>query len=115
MAIQQSLVAMQAVLDLSDVPIGTIIVVFSQSLGGAVFVSVGKIVLQDRFLSGLKGAQFFSQAEQGVILRAGLTEMRRAVPPTPGAFEAVLEPYVRCLQKVSLIIMPSAALAFFAT
>jgi hypothetical protein len=42
LGMQQPLIAVQTVLDISLVPIGTSIIIFTQTLGGALFVSVGQ-------------------------------------------------------------------------
>lgn len=52
LGLQQPLMAVQAVLPLPDVPTGTAIVVFLQTLGGAVSVSVGQAVFSAAVVSG---------------------------------------------------------------
>ena len=48
-----SLKAVQTVLDISLVPIGTSIVIFVQTLGGALFVSIGQNVFPNKLVKGL--------------------------------------------------------------
>jgi hypothetical protein len=80
MGMQQSNLAVQTVLHHRDVPTGSALMFFWQSLGGTIFVSVG----QNLFL-----AKFVSQLEMlpaGVInpkalMSAGATEIRSLVPP----------------------------------
>lgn len=45
---QQALIAVQAVLPARDVPVGTAIVMFCQTLGGALFISVGQNVFTNK-------------------------------------------------------------------
>src|SRR5271154_1296055 len=51
LAVQQGFSAVQTALPLKEVPIGTAAVVASQSLGGAIFVSIGNTLLQDYLLA----------------------------------------------------------------
>ena len=76
---------------------------------------VGKNVLQGRFVSGVEALPGLSQAEKSGILSAGLTDIRKAVSnTTPGALDAVLRLYNLSLQRVFLVTVPLAALAFLA-
>lgn len=51
--LQQPLIALQTALPATDVPSATAIAMFSQTLGGAVFVSVGQNVFQNRLAHNL--------------------------------------------------------------
>ena len=55
LGLQQPLMAVQAVLPLRDVPTGTAIVVFLQTLGGAVSVSVGQAVFSNTVVEAAEG------------------------------------------------------------
>lgn len=109
MAIQQGFSAVQTALPLGEVPIGTAAVVAAQSLGGAVFVSVGNTVLQDHLLS-----QTNQQAIPGVDLRAifqmGATRFRDFIPPDQVA--AVVQLYNDSLQGVWISAVPLCGCAF---
>lgn len=109
MAIQQGFSAVQTALPLGEVPIGTAAVVAAQSLGGAVFVSVGNTVLQDHLLS-----QTNQQAVPGVDLRAifqlGATMFRQYVPADQ--LPAVVELYNSSLQGVFISAVPLCGCAF---
>ncbi|KAK8082773.1 efflux pump antibiotic resistance protein [Apiospora saccharicola] len=50
---QQPLMAVQAVLNMADVPTGTSIIVFAQTLGGSPFVSVGQSVFTNQLVKSL--------------------------------------------------------------
>ncbi|KAF7312051.1 DHA14-like major facilitator [Mycena indigotica] len=50
---QQPVIAAQTVLPLKDVPVGTSILMFLQTLGGALFISAGTNVFTNRLVSGL--------------------------------------------------------------
>ncbi|KAJ7836165.1 major facilitator superfamily domain-containing protein, partial [Mycena leptocephala] len=75
--IQQPLLVVQAVLDAPDVSIGTSLILFMQTLGGAVFVSVGQNVFRSRLLSGLTSR--VPGVDPAVILNSGATGLRGAV------------------------------------
>jgi hypothetical protein len=52
-SMQQANLAVQTVLPSQDVPTGTSIMAFCQTMGGAVFVSVGQNVFMDKFVAEL--------------------------------------------------------------
>jgi hypothetical protein len=79
LAMQQPLIAVQTVLPLADVPVGTAVIMFIQTFGGALFVSVAQNVFTNRLVSGLlEEAQGF---DPSMILRLGATTLKTAVPP----------------------------------
>ncbi|KAK8055147.1 hypothetical protein PG993_000374 [Apiospora rasikravindrae] len=53
LGMQQPLMAVQAVLNMADVPTGTAIIVFAQTLGGSLFVSVGQSVFTNQLVKSL--------------------------------------------------------------
>ncbi|KAK0618941.1 major facilitator superfamily domain-containing protein [Immersiella caudata] len=53
MGLQQPVMAVQTVLSIDDVPIASSLVVFMQTLGAAVFVSVGQTVFSNRLITNL--------------------------------------------------------------
>ncbi|KAF8144970.1 putative efflux pump antibiotic resistance protein [Mycena galopus ATCC 62051] len=75
---QQPMLAAQAVLDLKDVPIGTSMIMFSQTLGGALFISIGQNVFTNKLVSGLISKVPGISPE--VVLAAGATSLKDAVP-----------------------------------
>jgi hypothetical protein len=52
---QIPIIAVQTVLPLEDVPVGTACVIFFQSLGSALFISVGQTVFQNGLIRGTRG------------------------------------------------------------
>ncbi|KAJ6519356.1 major facilitator superfamily-domain-containing protein [Mycena sanguinolenta] len=86
---QVPLIAAQTVLDLQDVPIGTSINMFLQTLGGALFISVGQNVFQNKLISGL--VSDVPGISPAVIFQAGATNLKNAVDPQ--YLSAVLEVY----------------------
>lgn len=109
MAVQQTYTAVQTVLSNQDIPIGTAAVVSMQSLGGAIFVSVGNTILQNELLSAARNGQLPGVNIQ-TIIDAGAGGLRSVVPPDE--LGQVLIVYNRALQKVFLVSIPLAGLAF---
>ncbi|EPE30634.1 MFS general substrate transporter [Glarea lozoyensis ATCC 20868] len=107
MAIQQGFTAIQIVLPLEEVAIGTAAVVAFQSLGGAIFVSVGNTILQNSlFDANLPGVDIER------VLSAGAAHFRD-VAPTEQIPELV-RIYDSALRKVFTAAIPMAGLAMVA-
>lgn len=78
LGMQQTLMAVQTCLPPRDVAIGTAIIMFSQTLGGSLFVSVGQNVFQNQLLKNLKAA--VPDFPAGIVLSTGATDLKNAVP-----------------------------------
>ncbi|KAF1838625.1 MFS general substrate transporter [Decorospora gaudefroyi] len=78
LGMSQTLVAVQTVLPANDIPIGTAIVIFSQTLGGALFVSVGQNVFTNQLIKNL--ASVVPDVDASLVLNTGATELKKAVP-----------------------------------
>lgn len=111
-AIQQGFTAVQTVLPLDKIPIGTAAVVASQSFGGAIFVSVGNTILQNEVKSSSMSGQLPGIDIQAV-LDAGATGFRSVV--TADQLPALLEAYNGALQKVFIAAIPVIGLAFISS
>ncbi|KAJ5188558.1 Major facilitator superfamily domain general substrate transporter [Penicillium cf. griseofulvum] len=74
---QQSMIAVQVVLDLDDIPTGTTIIVFAQTLGGALFVSIGNNVFRNKLVEYL--TLYMPNLDPGVILKTGATGLHSVV------------------------------------
>lgn len=85
---QQSMIAVQVVLDIDDVPTGTAIVVFAQTLGGSLFVSVGNNVFRNKLVEYL--AKYAPQLNPTLIVMTGATSIQSVVDKTdlPGLLHA---------------------------
>ncbi|KAI9893631.1 MAG: hypothetical protein M1814_006427 [Vezdaea aestivalis] len=105
--LQQALIAAQTVLPIEDVPTGTAVVIFSQTLGGALFVSVGQNVFQNRLAAG------FSQiADLDLnLVTAGATTIRDLVPKN--LLPQVLQAYNRALTQTFYAATAMAAISIF--
>ena len=85
---QQTLVAIQTVLPQDDIAIGTAIIMFSQTLGGALFISVGQNVFTNQLIKNLRTV--VPDLNPGLVLMTGATELKNAVPRQflPGVLRA---------------------------
>ena len=111
MAVQQGVIAVQTVLKLDQVPIGIAAIVSMQSLGGAVFVSVGNNILQN-VLNQASAANELPGVNIESVIAVGATQFRSIVPAI--SLPALLVVYNRALQKVFIAAIPLSGLAFVA-
>jgi MFS family permease len=77
LGMQQPLIAVQTVLDISQVPIGTSVIVFVQTLGGALFVSIGQNVFSNKLLEDL--AKYAPSIDPNIILKTGATSIQQTI------------------------------------
>ncbi|CAK5266378.1 unnamed protein product [Mycena citricolor] len=105
----QPALAAQAVLDIDDVPSGTTIVMFGQTLGGALFVSVGQNVFTNKLVAGL--TQYAPGLDPNLVLAAGATNLRSIVPTDKLA--GVLLAYSKALDSAYYVAVAMSALTGF--
>ncbi|KAK3699473.1 MFS sugar transporter [Vermiconidia calcicola] len=88
LGMQQSLIMAQTVLPKKDVPIGTAVMMFSQTLGGAIFVSVAQNVFTNRLLALLLKA--VPDLNPAIVLSTGATSLKAKIPEQflPGVQQA---------------------------
>lgn len=77
LGVQQSTVAVQAVLSREDVPTGSSLIMFAQSLGGAISVAIGGNVYTNKIVSSLAG---IPNVDPSVVTNAGATDLRQIIP-----------------------------------
>lgn len=77
LGMQQPILAAQTVLTKKDAPTGLGLMFFANTLGGAVFISVGQNVLTNELLQRLGGIQ---GVDAKVLVNAGATSLRALVP-----------------------------------
>ena len=85
---QQSALAAQAVLPKKDIPTGSALVFFAQSLGGAISVSIGGNIFTNNLVSGLAN---IPNINTSTVLGSGASELRHRVPTKD--VQSVLEAY----------------------
>ncbi|KOS21138.1 putative HC-toxin efflux carrier [Escovopsis weberi] len=74
LGMQQPLIAVQAVLDLADVPTGTAMIIFFQALGGALFVSAGQTVFTNKLAEGVR--RYAPDLDAAFVEATGATNLR---------------------------------------
>ncbi|KAJ7710449.1 hypothetical protein B0H17DRAFT_1123597 [Mycena rosella] len=79
LGMQQPMLTAQNVLKLEDVPIGTSIIIFSQTLGGTLFISIAENVFTNKLSSGLLAK--VPSLSHAIILSAGATSLQTAIDP----------------------------------
>ena len=95
LGMQQPSLACQSTLNKKDVPTGASLIFFAQSLGGAVFTSVGSNVFNNKLAHGLEGVVGLDAA---AVVQIGATQLRDLVRPEqlPEVLRAYNEAIVDC-------------------
>ncbi|ORY16260.1 major facilitator superfamily domain-containing protein [Clohesyomyces aquaticus] len=78
MGMQQTLICVQTVLAAEDIPIGTAVMMFSQTLGGALFISVGQNVFTNMLIKNLRAV--VPDLNPTLVLTVGATELKNRIP-----------------------------------
>ncbi|KAJ6570110.1 major facilitator superfamily domain-containing protein [Mycena vulgaris] len=104
---QTPIIAAQAVLELADVPIGTSIIMFVQTLGGALFVSIGNNVFANKLQSGLIAQ--VPGVSPALVLSVGATSLKDAVDPQ--YLPAVLQVYNDALMSAFYVSIAMSGLS----
>lgn len=107
MTFQAPNLAAQTVLQTHDVPIGTVLMLSSQVLSGAIFVSVGQNVLGGELLSELAGLPGF---DASTVLDSGATTITALPEPMRST---VLVAYNAALRKVFRVGLIMTCLTIF--
>ncbi|ESZ95339.1 DHA14-like major facilitator [Sclerotinia borealis F-4128] len=76
---QQPLIAVQTILNISQVPTGTSVIIFCQTLGGALFVSIGQNVFTNKLSQNL--AHYVPDLNPAVVLSTGATSIQQNIDP----------------------------------
>ncbi|OCL13154.1 MFS general substrate transporter [Glonium stellatum] len=107
LGMQQTLMVVQTVLPDADVPIGTAIMMFSQTLGGALFISVAQNVFTNQLIKNLSKA--VPNLDPGLVLRTGATELKHAIPSQ--FLDGVLNAYNKTLTETFYVSVALAAMS----
>lgn len=104
---QQPMMAVQCVLDIDRVPTGTSVIIFMQTLGGALFVSVGQNVFENKLLQGL--AEYVPTLDPSIVLNTGATSIQQTIQKQYLA--GVTLAYNNALTKTFVVATAMAALS----
>jgi hypothetical protein len=107
LGIHQPLVAVQTVLDISDIPTGTSIVLFFQTIGGAIFLSVGQAVFTNKLVDGMR--KQIPTLDPATIFEAGATGIQAIIPQSE--LEMATLSYSNALNCAFLVSVVSASFA----
>lgn len=106
---QQPLICAQTVLPMHDVPVGTAIMVFFQSLGGALFLSVGQNIFTNELLKGIVAN--VPGVDPQLVITSGATSLRQDIPAR--FLEAVYVAYNHALTQTWYVSVAMACLSVF--
>ena len=77
LGMQQPMIVAQTALKPADVPVGTAMVIFAQTLGGAIFISVAQNVFQNGLITNF--AKYAPEQNAPQLISAGATMIRSLV------------------------------------
>lgn len=97
LAMQQPMIAAQTVLKLDDIPIGSAVIVFFQTLGGALFISVGQNVFTNKLVEGIQAR--VPQMDPLAILKVGATAVHKTYGSEPDVLARILLAYNDAITK----------------
>lgn len=106
---RQPLVAVQAALQTKDIPIGTSVVMFLQTLGGTIFVSIGNSIFTNSLVSSLE--RNVPSVNPATITAAGASDIKSIVSAED--LPQVLAAYNHALTQAFLAAASMAALSIF--
>ena len=75
---QQPMLAAQTVLPKKDVPIGTALMMFSNTIGGAIFISVAQNMFTNTLLDGVR--KVVPGLNPAIVLATGATAIKNVIP-----------------------------------
>jgi len=112
---QVPLMAVQTVLPLEDIPIGTACVIFTPTLGGSLFISVAQTVFQNGVIKGTE--KFVPSLDPHMLLEVGATQIRQLLVKLgiTDQLPAVLNAYMVGLVDVYRVSLGCGVAAFAAT
>ncbi|CAK7226502.1 hypothetical protein SCUCBS95973_006221 [Sporothrix curviconia] len=114
MGMQQPLMAVQTVLDIKDVPTGTSVIVFLQTLGGALFVSICQNIFTNKLTENVH--RLVPGLDPETVLAAGATGYQKVVSAadlsgvTLAYSEALTQTFVVSTALAAMTIIGSAAI-----
>ena len=107
-AVQVPFISVQVVLPKADIPSGTALVVFCNSFGGAIAISVAQTIFSNTLKQEL--ARRVPQLNPQIILNAGATKLRAVTPPE--LLGAVLAAYDTAVTSAYILPIAACAVAF---
>ncbi|KIX94209.1 uncharacterized protein Z520_10236 [Fonsecaea multimorphosa CBS 102226] len=108
------LVAVQTTLPMKDIPQGTVLLMFCQSLGGALFIAVAQSVFSNGLVSGV--AKYAPDMDPQLLINTGATSIRSVLAKMGKEDElrSVIEAYVYALKDCYRVAVAVAGVSFIA-
>lgn len=106
---QQPMMAVQTALDIKDIPTGSSVVIFLQTLGGALFVSVAQSIFTNQLVVSL--AENVPTLDPQIVVYAGATNLKTSVPAE--FLSGVIAAYSTALTKSFLVSIGLGAFTIF--
>ncbi|KAF5866589.1 hypothetical protein ETB97_011474 [Aspergillus alliaceus] len=112
---QIPMTAVQTVLPVEDLPVGTAAVMFFQTLGGALFIAVGQSVFQNGLIDGIR--HYAPSINPTDIVGAGATEMRNVLEKLGqlDQLDAVIRAYMSGLRDAYRVSLALVLVSFVAS
>ncbi|OGM48398.1 MFS toxin efflux pump [Aspergillus bombycis] len=110
LGLQQPMIVVQAALPIADVPTATAFVMFSQTLGGALFVSIAQNVFQNQLRKNILARA--PGVDVAKVVGAGATMLRQAV--SKDILPTVLEAYNNAITETFYAAVAIGTIALFA-
>jgi hypothetical protein len=108
--LMQSVMIAQTVLDIDDTPTGTAALIFFQTFGGAIMISVAQNVFQNRLVANLEAV--FPGLDPSMLLGStGATNLQDVVPPE--YLPRVLVAFSKALSSTFYVGAATASLSIF--
>ncbi|OCB91721.1 MFS general substrate transporter [Sanghuangporus baumii] len=108
LGMQVPFLAVQAVLDTSDMPTGNATILFCSTLGGSMSISIAQTIFSNILLRQIP--KHTHGLDAALIVSSGATALRQVVPADQ--LQGVLEAYIYALQRVFILPIVVNALAF---
>ncbi len=108
------LVAVQTALPIADIPQGTVLLMFCQSLGGALFIAVAQSVFSNGLVEGT--AKYAPDLDPELLLHTGATAIRSVLKQQGKNAEIhqAIQAYVFALKDCYRVSLAVAGMSFFA-
>jgi hypothetical protein len=107
--LMQTVLIAQTVLEIDDTPTGTAALIFFQTLGGAIMISVAQNVFQNRLLANMTAV--FPGLNPFLVLGKGATNLQDVIPPQ--YLPRVLVAYNKALSETFYVGAGMASLSIF--
>ena len=106
LGLQLPLVAIQTVLDESEIPSATALIIFMQLFGAAIFVSVGESVLTNKLVSYI--SRVVPDVDAAAVASTGATSLGAVIPAQ--YLRGVIEVYNYALTQIFVLVLVMACL-----